>query len=294
MAPRPVHARCLAACALALLWLALPGGYSPARACGPDTDCVVDSGSYRIRMPEGWDGREKVGAIVFLHGWKGTAAGEMRNKVLARVVSGLGLALIAPQGAEKSWSFPGSPRQRRDDIAFMTTVLDDAIANHSIDADRIMASGFSVGGSMVWYLACYMGERFAGFAPVAGAFWEPQPQDCPGPEPYLFHVHGTADKTVPLQGRAIGTVARQGDVGEGFALWFAKGSCAGESPRASTEDKLVCERRLNCAGKVIELCLHGGGHTFDALWLKRAWLELAELKGWSVAANGQDNGKRLQ
>ncbi|AXS39352.1 polyhydroxybutyrate depolymerase [Breoghania sp. L-A4] len=274
----------------ALLFLLLPLlTVAPAMACGPDTDCIVPDGTYRIRMPESWNGQSQVGAIVFLHGWKGTAAGEMRNGHLAKVVSDMGLALIAPQGAEKSWSFPGSPRQRRDDIAFMNSVLDDAIAEHSIAPERIMASGFSVGGSMVWYLACYMGERFAGFAPVAGAFWEPQPVSCPGPEPYLFHVHGTADKTVPMQGRAIGTMARQGDVGVGFEMWFDKGSCGAEVPEESAKGTLVCERRVNCAGKVIELCLHPGGHKFDAAWLKRAWTELAELKGWNVAKYIQPN-----
>ncbi len=262
-----------------------------AMACGAETDCSVPGGTYRIRMPEGWDGSGRdgsgrVGAIVFLHGWQGTAAGEMRNGYLAKAVSDMGLALIAPQGAEKSWSFPGSPHRRRDDIAFMKSVLDDAIANHAIAPDRIMASGFSVGGSMVWYLACYMGERFAGFAPIAGAFWEPQPASCPGPEPNLFHVHGTADKTVPMQGRAIGASARQGDVGEGFALWLDKGGCGAERPKALSGGKLVCERRVDCAGKVIELCLHSGGHTFDAAWLTRAWTELAQLKGWEGTGAG--------
>lgn len=271
---------------LALLFASSLLPVSGASACGPTSPCMVKGGEYQIRMPEGWNGKSKVGAIMFMHGWKGTAAGEMRNKHMARVVSGLGLALIAPQGAEKSWSFPGSPRQRRDDIAFINAVLDNAINEHSIADDRIMASGFSVGGSMVWYLACYMGERFAGFAPVAGAFWEPQPTECPGPEPFLFHVHGTKDNTVPMRGRAIGTVARQGNVGNGFAMWFDKGRCAAEQPKSSSQDTLVCERRVNCAGKVIELCLHSGGHKFDAAWLKSAWMKLAALKGWQVPEEG--------
>ena len=255
---------------------ALPG-------CGVDEPCRVPDGEYHVRMPAGWDGSSRVGAILFLHGYRGTAENEINNKGLIATASALGLALVAPQGKERSWSFPGLPGQQRDDLAFIGSVLDDAVARHSVDPDRIMASGFSVGGSMVWYLACYMGDRFAGFAPVAGAFWEPLPTACPGPEPDLFHVHGTHDTVVPMAGRAIGD-DRQGDVGEGFALWEAKGACTNEKPEEFTPQglELSCERRTQCAGKTIELCLHSGGHVFKAAWVGRAWRELAARKGWNA------------
>ncbi|PTW62465.1 polyhydroxybutyrate depolymerase [Breoghania corrubedonensis] len=253
-------------------------------SCGVDTPCRVPHGEYRIRMPKGWDGSSRPGAILFLHGYRGTAENEINNKGLIAIASELGVALIAPQGEERSWSFPGAPRQQRDDLAFIRSILDDAIARHSVDPDKIMASGFSVGGSMVWYLACYIGDRFAGFAPVAGAFWEPQPTNCPGPEPNLFHVHGTSDTVVPMAGRAIGDSARQGNVGEGFALWETKGACRQEVPEEFKPEKLklVCQRRTNCSGRILELCLHPGGHVFKAAWVKRAWLELAAKKGWDT------------
>ena len=259
---------------------ALPG-------CGVDEPCRVPDGEYRVRMPKGWDGSSRVGAILFLHGYGGTAEHEINNKRLIAAASELDLALIAPQGQERSWSFPGPYRQQRDDLAFIRSVLDDTVARHSVDPDRIMASGFSVGGSMVWYLACYMGDRFAGFAPVAGAFWEPLPQDCPGPEPNLFHVHGTHDTVVPMAGRVIRDVGRQGDVRKGFALWEAKGACTDEAPVEFAPEglELACERRTECAGKTIELCLHSGGHVFKTAWVRRAWQELAAIKGWKVPAH---------
>lgn len=261
--------------------------------CGPNSPCRLPEGRYRVRMPSGWDGRSRVGAIIHLHGYRGTAARTIDHPGLVRVTSELGLALIAPQGAGRSWSFPGSPSRRRDDVAFIGAVLDDAVERHSIDPDRIMASGFSVGASMVWYLACHLGDRFIGFAPVAGAFWEPLPERCPGPEPNLIHVHGTSDAVVPMAGRAIGDVARQGDVRQGLALWFDKGGCAAEVPREirpdGTEDglDLVCDRRTHCAGRTIELCLHSGGHRFEAAWVKRAWLQLADAGGDALPPRAQ-------
>lgn len=259
----------------------------PAREeCGVDVPCSVPGGEYRVRMPRGWDGSSRVGAIVFLHGYGGTAENEINNAGLIAVASDLGLALVAPQGRDRSWSFPGSPEQVRDDVAFIGAVLDDAVARHAVDPARVMASGFSVGGSMVWYLACNAGDRFAGFAPVAGAFWEPAPTQCPGPVPNLFHVHGTADTVVPMAGRAIGDTTRQGDVLEGFAFWQAKGACTEETPeefRLAALD-LSCRRHTHCGGATLELCLHPGGHVIRPAWVKRAWGELADNQGWDVPA----------
>ena len=73
-------------------------------ACGPDTDCVIGDRTYRIRMPEGHDGVTPVGAIVFVHGYRGTAAGVMRNKSLMKVASDLGVALIAVTSVGGDWS----------------------------------------------------------------------------------------------------------------------------------------------------------------------------------------------
>ena len=64
-------------------------------ACGPDTDCQIGARHYRIAMPEGHDGVTQVGAIVFAHGYRGSARGVMRNMNMRKMVSEMGLALIA-------------------------------------------------------------------------------------------------------------------------------------------------------------------------------------------------------
>lgn len=48
-------------------------------ACGPDTNCQLGDRHYRIAMPEGHDGVTHFGAIVFAHGYRGSARGAMRN-----------------------------------------------------------------------------------------------------------------------------------------------------------------------------------------------------------------------
>ena len=259
----------------ALIALLLVLTASAAAACGRDTDCPVPLGTYRIAMPEG----PAKGAIVFFHGYRGSAAGVMRNGSLLKGATERGLAVVAPNGTDGRWSFPGAPRERRDEVAFMRQVHDDLLARFDLPADRVMVSGFSVGGTMSWHMACDLGALFAGFAPIAGAYWEPLPERCPSGPPVLLHVHGTADKTVPMQGRPIGDRAHQGDVRQSIATWRRQAGCEAQS-RTQTQGRLTCERWTSCESGVIELCLHDGGHSIRSEWVLRAWDELSELKGW--------------
>ena len=267
-------------------------------ACGVEQDCKVATGEYRIRLPPAMLPGTPVGAVMYFHGWRGSAEAVMRNKGLEKVVADLGLALIAPNGAGKTWSFPGSPRTYRDEFRFVDEVLDDVLARFEVDPHRIMAAGFSVGGSMVWNLACHMGGRFQGFAPIAGAFWEPLPATCPSAMPRIIHVHGMADTVVPYDGREIRSKFRQGDVGRSINVWMAQGGCPALGPSRSTiassmppitaEDPLAktaentsgvldCGRRYACGTGLIELCIHAGGHSVRPEWLGQAWNRLQTL-----------------
>ncbi|MDJ0945368.1 MAG: hypothetical protein QNJ30_18010 [Kiloniellales bacterium] len=248
-----------------------PGG---AAACGPDSDCRLGERTYRIRMPAGHDGSSPVGAIMYMHGYRGTAAAIMRNKALGKAVSKLGLALVAPKSLGDDWSIPNAPREYTDDFAFFDRLLEEITARFAIDPRRIMATGFSAGGMMVWNLACQRGGSFAGFAPIAGTFWAPIPQSCPSPPVHLLHTHGTDDKIVPLRGRPI-QKTHQGDVYRALSL-FGEAGDFGAAEAYEVLD-LKCERRMNPEGRALELCLHPGGHSLKSEYVVRAWRELEAL-----------------
>lgn len=255
---------------------ALDGGPSKALACGPDTDCAIGERTYRIRMPEGHDGQTPVGAIMFMHGWRGSAAGVMNNGSLGRAVSDLGLALIAPKSYNQDWDIANSPSQvGLYEIDFFDQLLAEVTERYPIDPNRIMATGFSAGGMMTWTLACERGDRFAGFAPIAGTFWAPVPERCPSPPVHLIHVHGTSDTMVPMSGRPIAQTA-QGDVTKALAMFSENGGFDG-ADRYSI-DELSCERQTNPSGKILELCLHDGGHSFRTEYVTRAWREFEALR----------------
>ena len=231
------------------------------QACGVDSDCIVGDRTYRISMPE--DGKAPVGAVIWAHGHRGSAAGAMRDTSLRKMAHAQGLALIAVQGVDGTWDLPNGPRTLDStgaaEFSYFNAVIADAQARFAIDPARLVASGFSAGGMMVWNLACAQPDVFVGFVPFSGTYWRQPPAQCAAPAASIIHIHGDADDTVPLDGRAIGPT-RQGKVSEALAMYRALGAF-GASEQA-TAGQLRCERSANQAGEVLEFCLFEGGHSF--------------------------------
>ncbi len=235
----------------------------PALACGPGSDCTLGNRLYRIALPEGHNGTTPVGALVWSHGYRGSAVGVMRNGSLRRMLSEAGLALIATQGVDGTWTLPYGPRTfdstGAKEFAYFDAVLDDAATRFPIDRNRIIASGFSAGGMMVWNLACSHPAPFAGFIPMSGTFWLKPPESCADPVSSIIHIHGDADRTVPLKGRAIGET-KQGDVSQVLEMYQKFGGFG--DAKASRTGDLKCLGRQNPAGDILEFCLFPGGHSF--------------------------------
>lgn len=246
---------------LALLFLLLA---TPALACGPDSDCKVGDRSYRLYLPPAAaDG--PVGALVFAHGYKGSAAGEMRNMALRKLADEMGMALIALTSAGDDWQLAHTPRAptRTEalEFAYVDAVLADAATRANLDPARRVMAGFSAGGMMTWTEACGASDRFRGFVALSGTFWAPVPRDCPTPPANLVHIHGTTDTTVPLTGRPIGPT-RQGDVGQALAMYAAHGGFT-DAAKAEAPGGMTCRTAHNPAGKILTFCTFAGGHAFN-------------------------------
>jgi len=246
-------------------------------ACGANSDCMVGDRTYRIRMPEKSNDGDPVGAIVFAHGYRGSAAGVMRNKSLAKVAEDLGVALIAVDAGGEDWALPNGPHAgetlRTDELAYFDAVLEDVTAKFPVDGTKIMASGFSAGAMMVWTLACYRSDSFAGFAPVSGTFWAPVPASCDTPPASIVHFHGTSDPTVPIEGRQIQD-ARQGSVTETLAMYAKYGKFS--EPSTITLPGLECQTQTNAGGEILNFCQFEGGHSFSTAYIRQAWAMLTE------------------
>lgn len=249
----------------AVFWALGLGPEGAALACGADSDCRLGARHYRIALPEAAAPR---GAVVYAHGYRGTAAGVMRNTALRRALSEQGLALIALKSLTDDWVIPHAPGHPdatgQEEIAYVRAVVADAARRFGIDERRLVAAGFSSGAMMVWTLACARPGQFAGFIAVAGTFWRGPPETCARPPASLVHIHGTSDPTVPLSGRAI-RETWQGDVDEVLTFYsrFGGFEAAGSLERGD----LSCTLRRSPAGAILDFCLHPGGHSFRSAYL---------------------------
>ncbi len=247
-------------------------------ACGA-APCTVDGGSYVAVLPQG----QARGGVLFLHGHTGTGPAVLLDTALVAAVTARGYALIAPtgmplqQGSDAaSWNARANPAGR-DDVAFLRRVADDAAARFALPRDRMVASGFSVGGMMVWQAACRDPGAFAAYAPVAGLFWRPFPERCAGPV-RLLHTHGWIDPTVPLEGRSFrGGTFEQGDLFAGLEFLRQVLGCATNAPDAyATRGSYMIRAWNRCApGASLTFALHPGGHGVPPDWASLAldWFE---------------------
>lgn len=251
----------------------------PAAACDAVAPCRVAHGEYYVRPPAKWDGRSPLPAAIFFHGYRSSARQAMDDAALGAALSEAGVMLVAPDGLRGSWSAAPALSTGRDDIAFTREVLADLRARFPLDPARSVATGFSAGGFMVWRLACEAGGLFAAYAPIAGAFLDPVPARCPTGPVSLRHVHGLADSVVPMTGRPIaGGRVRQSDVENSMARLRAVDACPQTPTRVAIEGDLTCRiwTSGDCAsGRELELCLHAGGHRYEAGWI-------VDAMGWAA------------
>ena len=258
------------------------------RPCQPDNPCTVAEGDYLLVFPEHWDGTTPLPSLLFFHGHNSSALTTFRSATLRREFVDRGYLVIAPNGARRApdrprgWPSMPLPDFTRDDLAFTDAVMADVRRRVPLDGKRILVSGFSSGGSMAWYLACYRGSAYAAFAPVAGGLRNPHPpESCPDGPVRLLHIHGFTDPTVPLEGRGIGRW-HQGDVFIALDLLRRTNACRSQPDRFDMGTRYRCRIWESCeSGRDIRLCLHDGGHMLPPGWatMARHWFELAPAPG---------------
>lgn len=260
---------------------------APAFGCGgPDAACEVPLGSYFVSEPENSSTAPRP-AVFFFHG--GGGWGSRIFKIRAQMTADFnarGYVVIAPNGKKRpgsrwgpGWAFIPQFEPHRDDLAFTREIISDAADRFNIDPQAILMTGYSIGGSRVSYFACQDPSLAKAFAPVAGAFWWPHPQDCDGPV-RLLHTHGWRDQTVPLEGRPIrDTGIRQGDVHMTMMQWRAENGCTKLRPdRFDTTGPFWRRIWTHCEAGALEFALHPGGHEVPEGWptLAMDWFEALE------------------
>lgn len=167
--------------------------------------------TYRLYVPASLpDG--PVPLFVALHGGGGSADRFAGTNHVEDLADEEGFVVVHPDGVDL-----GSPRRDGgvwnggvccgpaardgvDDVAFVAALVDRIAGDRPIDPARVHAFGHSNGGIMSYRLACELADRIAGIGVVAGTLGV---EGCRPSRPVsVVHVHGDADRHVPIQGGA--------------------------------------------------------------------------------------------
>ena len=114
----------------------------------------------------------------------------------------VGAVVVTPEpvngaGALLTWNYVDTDGWT-DDVAFVADVLDDVEATTCIDPERVLATGFAVGGVFASIVTCGLSDRIAVLATVSGLY---DPKGCaPDVAKPVLSFHGTGDRFIPFDG----------------------------------------------------------------------------------------------
>jgi len=217
--------------------------------------------TYRLFVPPGYDGHQRLPLVLDLHGSGGNAAGQARNSGL-ETLSATERFIVATLEAEGGrWNVPVQSG-RPDDVAYVSDVISDVAKRVCTDDTRVYATGFSGGGRMTSLLACQLGSRIAAVAPVSGLRF---PGPCTGRPIPVLTFHGLADPQNPYDGHAEGRGAEWLEsVPEALASWAQHDSCKGDAILEDPPGPLSTMRYDGCTSgtDVRMIRIDGLGHTW--------------------------------
>ncbi|GGV44505.1 polyhydroxybutyrate depolymerase [Kitasatospora herbaricolor] len=263
-----------------------PAAAAPRSSCAPaaarDTTVQVpfDGTSYavRVHIPFRTRATGRLPLVLTLHGSQNTGQGQLDYTGVTRTADANGFIVAAPQGAVASgsgyiWNVPQvTPTGTRDDVAYLSQVIDTLTGTLCADPARVYATGYSGGGRMASALACAIPDRLAAVAPVAGLrAGRPDPADDRTPDPTscrpakpvpVLAFHGQQDHTNPYDGG--GAAAWRYPVPAALARWAELNGCRPVPATTPVTEHVTLTAYRGCRhGADTALCtVADGGHTW--------------------------------
>lgn len=235
--------------------------------------------SFIIYLPLGYNNAGKMPLLFVIHGGSGTPEGMIRLADFRPIANKEKVVLVYPAGHQKNWNDgrPTTPNQMGiNDVGFFNRMCDYMIANHSVDANSIYATGISNGGFMASRLGCELSNRIAAIAVVAATMEanSVSPNCNPNRPVPAIYIHGTADPLVPFAG---GVMTAGGTAGgtilshfQAIDRWAALNRCNNspavyDLPDIAVDGTTVKQRVYSGgtnASEVVSYVVMNGGHTW--------------------------------
>jgi len=222
---------------------------------------------------------ERVPAILLLEYLHGTPVDMADLTEAARLVRDHGIWLILPESTNGRWNYGLTAFSLVDDVGFLASVIDDAVARFPIDSHRIYMGGYSNGAQMTQRFACDHPEKIAAGAIISGSIHNTDARTClPALATPMIIFHGTADGQINYNGNLLyrsSTATAQ--------FWAGIAACSptptGTDLPDSTADGTTVhlDRYSGCTSNFLidHYSITGGGHTWPGSLNFSAGLGLA-------------------
>ena len=118
---------------------------------------------YLLDLPENYSSEKNWPLVIFLHGY-----GERGDNL--ELVRKHGLPKLAGEGQQFSFilASPQCPAEFHWRSSFIISLVEELLANYSIDPNRVYLTGLSMGGYGTWQAALEYPEKFAAIVPICG------------------------------------------------------------------------------------------------------------------------------
>jgi polyhydroxybutyrate depolymerase len=236
--------------------------------------------TYWLHVPAGLAKTKPVPLVLIYHGSGSDGERMERFTKFSTLADKHDFIVVYPDAYEENWNDGRaatsilSQAKNVDDVGFSEALIDVIGREHSVDAKRIYAAGFSNGGIFVHLLAEKLAPRLAAIASVSGGIAEPiAPKFQPANPLSVFITHGTKDPFVPYDGGNVDESENGRIISTEQAVkkWIAinGGSAKTENGQLPDVDKSDHSRvkwtRWNFPKSHTELLLYtieGAGHTW--------------------------------
>jgi len=234
---------------------------------------------YTVHVPPSYDGREPVPVVIMFHGGGGKASAAMEETGWSEKADQEGFLAVFPEATPPDLSKPSSFRTNPqtwndgsgrfhsgqldiDDVGFVNAMIDDLLTRLAIDQQRIFATGFSNGASMVFRAGVELSHRIAAIAPVSGHLWL-KTLELTRPVP-LIYIFGLADPLNPFEGGEVPGVGRRPPIAASPLKWAELLGCSLERKVIYDQNgvKGVIYAPCRRNSEVVFYTVEGLGHTW--------------------------------
>jgi polyhydroxybutyrate depolymerase len=170
-----------------------------------------------------------------------------------------GFIVAYPAGEDQSWGIRLADPLFRRDGELLANLVDTLVGDGCVDADRVVLSGFSLGGISAHTLACTDAARFHIIVAVSA---RDVSEPCAPTRPVTFVAYnGMLDQVLPYEG-GIRFGWRLSSAEGWAAAWAARNGCSSGPVTTLTNDRLDRLEWRGCGAPVVFYRIKRGNHVW--------------------------------